>query len=70
LPPGHFLYVVGDEETESQTRKIKKLRMKVAKTGEAVLDDVNFDADVKRREVLARLLRQRSGDNFNRPFRT
>ncbi|KIW66256.1 hypothetical protein PV04_08455 [Phialophora macrospora] len=34
-------------ETERQTRRIKKLRMKAAKSGGAVLDDVNFDADVK-----------------------
>ena len=34
-------------ETERQTRKIKKLRMKAAKSGGAVLDDVDFQADVK-----------------------
>ncbi|ETI25369.1 hypothetical protein G647_02142 [Cladophialophora carrionii CBS 160.54] len=37
-------------ETERQTRRIKKLRMKAAKSGGAVLDDVNFDADMKHRE--------------------
>ncbi|KIW93731.1 uncharacterized protein Z519_05046 [Cladophialophora bantiana CBS 173.52] len=37
-------------QTERQTRRIKKLRMKAAKRGESVLDDVDADADVKRIE--------------------
>ncbi|KIW23996.1 uncharacterized protein PV07_09736 [Cladophialophora immunda] len=39
-------------ETERQTRRIKKLRMKAAKRGESVLDDVDANADVKRKEEM------------------
>lgn len=34
-------------ETERQTRMIKKLRVKAAKRGESVLDDVDANADLK-----------------------
>ncbi|KAH0839238.1 hypothetical protein AYO21_05653 [Fonsecaea monophora] len=37
-------------ETERQTRRIKKLRVKAAKRGESVLDDVDANADIKRKE--------------------
>ncbi|KIX99639.1 uncharacterized protein Z520_04273 [Fonsecaea multimorphosa CBS 102226] len=37
-------------ETERQTRRIKKLRMTAAKRGESVLDDVDANADGKRKE--------------------
>lgn len=38
-------------ETETQTRRIKKLRVQAAKMGQSVLDDVDVDADLKQTAV-------------------
>lgn len=40
-------------ETERRTREIKKMRVAAAKRGESVLDDVDINADIKRKEGAA-----------------